>query len=179
MTLNVDEDVLEASGDTRKRSSYQPEMSTAAIKKIIQDAMARENVKEKDIPEEGPFISPAHAQSSKRYIEVKGFAWFSCPKKHHRWPSAQSWCFIDLKRQEICYRDYQKCKKCNSGASPEFTRESIEKMAQYAVKRFLIKTKRLVPEFNPSNASTDETQGGPHDEGRCGRCNRLGKSCWK
>ena len=154
-------------------------MSKAAIKKIIRDAMAEKGVEERDVPDEAPFISPAYAQSSKRYIEVKGFAWFSCPKKHHRWPSAQSWCFIDLKEQEICYRDNQKCKKCNSGASPEFTRESIEKMAQYAVKKFLIKTKRLVPEFNPSNASTDETQGGPHDEGRCGKCKRLGRSCWK
>ena len=141
--------------------------------------MAKENVKEKDIPQEGPFTSPKHHSSSKRYFETKGFAWFSCPKKHHRWPSAQSWCFIDLKTQTICYRDRQKCKKCESESAPEFTEESIERMAAYVVKKFLIKMKRLHPVYSGSSTDTAQTQGGPHDEVRCGKCRRLGRSCWK
>ena len=171
-----DEDDHEAS---HRKSSYAPEISSDAVQAIIKEAMAKENIKEIDIPQEGPFTSPKYHNNSKRYFESKGFAWFSCPNKHHRWPSAQSWCFIDLKTQTICYRDKQKCKKCESEAPPEFMKESIEKMAAYVVRKFLIKTKRLQPVNNHDTSGAAQTQGGPHDEERCGKCKRLGKSCWK
>lgn len=96
--------------------------------------MAAEKVKKEDTHENTPFTMPKNADNSKRYFEVKGFAWFSCPERHKRWPSAHSWCFLDLKEQEICYRDKQKCNKCNLSAKPEFQKESIKKMAKRAVK---------------------------------------------
>lgn len=167
-----------AADSPKKLSKYAPEISAAAIRQIIMDAMAEKNIKQKDIPE-GVFISPRKTQNSKRYLEVKGFAWFSCPKQHHRWPSAQSWCFVDLKKQSIRYRDRQKCKKCNSEAAPEFSADSIEKMAEFVVRKYLIKTGKLRPVYHPHSAEWEETQGGPHDEGRCGKCRRLGRSCWK
>lgn len=141
--------------------------------------MEENEVKLRDIPEEEPFNLPENARHSKRYIEVKGFAWFGCRKKHHRWPSSHSWCFIDLKKQRICYRYKQKCKKCESYTAPEFTEESIERMVKFVLKKYLIKMKKLPSVFTPRSADTDQTQGGPHDERRCGKCMRLGRSCWK
>jgi len=163
------------------RQHYKPEIPQAAIKKIIGESMAEYGIRKRDIPGEGLFTSPDNTKGSKRYFESKGFAWFSCPKKHHRWPSAHSWCFIDLKEQVICYRDEQKCRKCNSKAmGPEFTEESLVKMATYVVKQYLIRIGKLKP-LHPTTATVDtsETQGGPHDEQRCGKCRRLGRSCWK
>ena len=153
--------------------------------------MQKYNVKEQDIPDEGVYEPPYYPKRSLRYIEVKGFAWFTCkcPKTHYnpkqkhttikRWPSAHSWCFIDLKKQKICYRDTQKCNKCNSIAKPgpEFTEEAIEKMAEFVVKGYLIRTDRM--EYTPRSTDTVETEGAPHDETRCGKCRRIGKSCWK
>lgn len=168
------DEVLEASAavGTPKRSQYEPEVPAETIKQIIRDAMSARGIKDDHIPEEGPFISPEKAKGSRRYFEVKGFAWFSCPKRHKHWPSAHSWCFIDLKKQNICYRDTQKCKKCESTAEPEFTRESIERMAEFVIRR-------LLGVYNPNTSDTSETEGGPHDKERCGKCKRLGRSCWK
>lgn len=66
--------------DTSKQ--HTPELSTAAITKIIQETSAKKNVKQSDIPEEEPFTTPENAQRSKRYFEVKGFAKFFCEKNH-------------------------------------------------------------------------------------------------
>ena len=159
---------------------YEPEASPGIVKRIIKAAMDKKGVYKEKIPQERAFTSPKDARGSKRYFEVKGFAWFRCPGRDNRWPSAHSWCFIDLKTQTICYRDTQDCRKCESEADPEFTEESLERMAEYAVKRYLIKTGELDSVFNPSIGDSDrETQGGPHDEDRCSRCRRLGGSCWK
>ena len=164
--------------DLPPRSSYQPDVPPDAIRDIIKAAMVAKGVREQDIPTEHYFASPEDGANSKRYIEVKGFAWFVCLRKDCRWPSAQSWCFMDLKTQSICYRDKQECKKCESEASPEFTREALERMAEYAVKSFQIRTGRERREYHPRSTDTEDTQGGPHDEGRCGKCQRLGHSCW-
>ena len=172
--------LLTDSADSPRRSSYEPEISPAAIKRIIADAMADNNVTKEDIPNEPAFTTPAKARGSKRYFETKGFAWLNCPGGDNRWPSAHCWCFIDLKKQTICYRDPQDCKKCESEVDPEFTEESVERMAEYAVRGFLIKTGELHAVFNPRVDDDDMgTQRGPHDEERCGRCRRLGTSCWK
>ena len=165
--------------DSPPRSSYQPEVSSEAIRDIIKAAMEAENVRERDIPTEHYFASPEDGANSKRYFEVKGFAWFVCPRNDNRWPSAQSWCFMDLKKQAICYRDKQDCKKCESKASPEFTEEALKRMAEYAVKSFLIRTGKRHHEYRPRGDMDGAVGGGPHDEERCARCRRLGRSCWK
>jgi hypothetical protein len=142
--------------------------------------MAEKDITRGEIPSEHQFTTPGNAKNSKRYFETKGFAWFKCPSRDNCWPSAHAWCFIDLKKQTICHRDPQDCRKCECEVDPEFTEESIEKMAEYATKRYLIKTGELEAVFNPRIGDDDrETQGGPHDEERCGKCRRLGRSCWK
>ncbi|XP_064394033.1 uncharacterized protein MAL13P1.304-like isoform X4 [Halichondria panicea] len=171
-----------------RRSKYAPEISPAAIRAIILKELVIQRVNTVDIPEdEGDFTSPENHKNSLRYYEFKGFAWFTCREQHEpdspdikirRWASARSWCFIDLKKQEICYRDTQECKVDNIVAQPgpEFTEEVIQKMAKWVVKGFLLKTGRIqhVPR---DSTDTDKTEGGPHDEGRCGKCKRLGRSC--
>ena len=132
--------------------------------------MAESNITPADIPEEGPFISPEDAQGGKRYYEVKGFAWFTCQDKS--WPSAHAWCFIDLKKQVICFRYTQGCNKCEKKVSPEFSADSIQSMAEFVVRRFTGSWK------GGGSDGPRETQGGPHDEGRCSKCEKLGSSCW-
>ena len=169
-------DVLEEAS----RSGYQHEISPDDIKAIIKKAMEEEGVRRRDIPPEDEFTTPENVKyKSKRFFEVKGFAWFACPKRDRYWPSAHSWCFMDLKKQTICYRDKQKCQKCESKASPEFTEEALERMAEYAVESFLRRTGKKQVDQDPKSTDTQDTQGGPHDEERCDRCRRLKRSCWK
>ncbi len=146
--------------------------------------MAEQNVKVTDIPADLMFTHPSNHKKSKRYFEVKGFAWFTCKKSHDKgnfrhWPSAHAWCFIDLKEQRICYRDVQECKEDNSRTdSPEFTEEALKRMIKYVVTSFLIRTgKKSIPQR--ADTETEQTDRGPHDERRCGKCQRLGRSCWK
>ena len=156
------DDSLETAPYTNKNSKYAPGISPANMKKIIQDAMVKCGVDDADIQEEGPY-TPHKIRRSKRYIEVKGFAWFSCPnaqnhrwpEEHHRWSSARSYCVIDLKKQEICQQDKQKCSECGSIASAEYTTWLMKKMAQYVVKEYLIKTRK----FSPRNGGVEDTRG--------------------
>ena len=136
------------------------------------------DLKEADIPQKKS-LDLENLGRSKRYFDTKGFAWFRCPQKQKDWPSVRAWCVIDLKLQEICHRYYQKCNKCDSKAYPNFTVESLKKMAEYAVKQFLIRTGRLSPSAHVPHIDTGITKGGPHDEERCGKCKSLGRSCWK
>lgn len=116
--MHTDPDLLELAPVTCKKTKYKPEIPAAAIKEVIREAMAEKVVKEADIPEESEvsfsvndlYFMEALYGCSKRFVEVKGFAGFRCPYKHHRWPSPHSWCFIDLKNQSICHRDGQTCR---------------------------------------------------------------------
>ncbi len=164
------------------RKSYEAEPSSAEIKRIILEVMTEEGVLPSQVPNESGF-SMASSSYSKRYFETKGFAWFPCPRNHNRWASAHAWCFLDLKKQEICYRDKQNCKKggCETAVNPGFTEESVTRMANYAVTQFLIRTGRRarVRRNVGGDDGLVQTEGGPHDQARCGRCRRLGHSCWQ
>ena len=140
--------------------------------------MEKNNVYKDDIPGERKFHSPQATQGSKRYFDVKGFAWFTCPKDGRRWASAHSWGIIDLKKQNICHDFPQYCKKCNSEADPEFTEESIERMADYAVRQYLIRTGQITG-FKARLDDDDDghESKGPHDEQRCGKCLAQGHNC--
>ena len=175
-----DDDLLEAGGQGN-RSPYEPEPSEDEIRDIILEVMREGDVTPVQIPNEGRFVIE-RAEHSKRYFETKGFAWFCCPEGHNRWPSAHSWCFLDLKKQVICHRYTQDCRKnkCETSVDPGFTEEAVEKMAKYAVKKFLTRTGRRArsPKLG-GNDGDRKTEGGPHDEDRCARCRRLGRSCWQ
>ena len=59
-----------------------------------------------------------------------------------------------------------------------FTAETMEKMVRFVVNQFLIHTKRKVR--SPKLGGDDGgmmTDGGPHDQARCRKCLRLGRSC--
>ena len=152
---------------------HTPELSATAVTEIIQEASAKKNVKQSDIPEEEPFTTPENAQHSKRYFEVKGYARFFC-ENNHRWVSGHSWCFVDLKKQVICYRDTQKCWKCPSKTTPEFTRECFQEMAMFVVHMYLIKTRQARTGFSYRTAR----QQGSHITAYCSKCKRLGRGCW-
>ena len=147
-------------------------------KAIILAEMKAEGVKVEDIPFERYFTSPDDAISSKRYFERKGFAWFACPEGDKKWPSAHAWCVIDLRTQCICFHDTQECNQCESEARPEFSAAVLRKMAKSAVKTFLRRTGRLAYEPPADTDNEGQQGGGPHDQNRCGKCQRLGYSCW-
>ena len=167
------------SAPPRLLSDYVPEPPVAKIKEAILKVMKQENVHPDDIPPEPAPQFPADVSHSKRYFNTKGCAWFSCPQKHHRWPSAHGWCYLDLKKQEIRFRFKQKCKKCDQEAPPEFSLEAVKIMATYAVKQYL---KRIGKKVEGSAATREGPvieDGKPHDEARCGMCQHQGRSCWK
>ena len=136
--------------------------------------MVENGVSKEDIPGERQFTSPRDTRGSKRYFDVKGFAWYTCPEDGKRWASSHSWGIIDLKKQELCYDYTQDCNQCESEVHPEFTEESIERMAQYAVRQYLIRTGEIDTVFKPH---IDDIDKGPHDEERCGKCLALGYNC--
>jgi len=128
-------------------------------------------------------------KSSKRYFLVKGFAWFNehiardgwsglgCSRT---WPSAHSWCIVDLKMQRIGRRLGQKCQKCEASALPEYDNEALERNAKYAVRSYLRLTGRLerdpLGDWSDVSNAIDSNQ--PHDQRRCEMCQILGRSCW-
>ena len=149
-------------------------MSRSTSQSIIKEAMASENIIARRIPYEKPFTNPDAAQRSRRYFEVRGFAWFVCEQKH-RWSSVYSWCFIDLKRQKICYRDTQQCKECDAEAKPWFPDDSLTRMAEFVVYKYC-KLMHL-PSSKVVNELTAGKRSGSHYEEGCGRCKRRGQSC--
>ena len=159
---------------------------------IIVEVMEENDVHPRDIPSDDAInINNGHdlerIKSSKRYFLVKGFAWF---KKHEQsdgtswcsrtWPSAHSWCIVDLKMQRIGRRLGQKCQKCEGNALPEYDDEALKQMAEYAVRSYLRLTGRLerdpLGDWSDVSNAIDSNQ--PHDEGRCEMCQILGRSCW-
>ena len=134
--------------------------------------MDERSVQKRKVPFEKPFNHKILDQykGSRRYFEVKGFAWFACPDCDKKpWPSAHAWCFIDLKMQKICFRYKQYCKNCENRVRPKFTQEALQKMAAHVVKWYLIKIGKIKRMYKPST-ETDWTEGGRHDEKRCEKC---------
>ncbi len=166
-------------GNSGVRVKYAPEPSAAVIKETILDIMKEHRVHPQDIPPEPKPHFPCELLGSLRYFNTKAFAWFSCPKRHKRWPSAHAWCYLDLKEMEICYRFLQECNQCNKDAQPEFSVESVKRMATFAVQMYLRRTGKLVREDHSFHSEPLTAEGKPHDEDRCGKCQYLGRSCWK
>jgi len=151
------------------------EPSADEIKEIILDAMESEDVYPEDVPEEKPFDvnDQHHLRKSCRYFRKHGFGIFDCRDKD--WASVFSWCYIDLKEQEICYRYYQKCQTCDGKVLPKYDKGAIKKMAALAVESFLIRTGRK--ERQESDGNPSRRLDGPHDEANCELCIRLGSRC--
>lgn len=160
---------------------------------VIAKVMMEKGVSPRSIPSEPETDSDDFdsVKRSRRYFRVKGFAWFKRHKTNswsgkfcsRTWPSAHAWCVIDLKRQKIVEKIGQGCQKCEGMSFPEFDEESLERMAEYAVDSYLRKVGKLPP-AEPiddmsilADALEDSKQ--PHDEKRCGMCQKLGRSCWK
>jgi len=133
-------------------------------------------------------------KKSRRYFRVKGHANFEEHQKSgggycsHTWHSAHAWCVMDLKGQELVLTFGQECKQCEEMVHPEFNKDALEEMAEYAVNSYLrIIGKLPQPQYKSDyeNKSLDvsddkfEYGGNPHDEQRCKLCQRLGHSCWK
>ena len=88
---------------------------------------------------------------------------------------------MDLKAQTIVHKYTQFCQKCEGESQPYFDENAIRSMAEYAVKSYLRRTRRLPYDFSEMRSALDDDKDdrGPHDEGRCSMCKELGHSCWK
>lgn len=159
-----------------------------SVKNIILKELRRNKVKPEDIPED-PYTDPSnlqHVRRSNRYFRCKAFASFDSHEDPtgggHRktWKSAHAWCTIDLKQQQITHRWSQKCNKCNGESYPFFDERALQRMAEYAVKMYLINIGKIEREEKEDDDDDDNPlMGPPHDEDRCSMCQMLGCSCWK
>jgi len=167
-------------------------MASSDTRDIIVEVMEENDVHPSDIPDDNAInIEDDHdlkrIKSSRRYFLVKGFAWF---KKHEHpdrtsrcsrtWPSAHSWCIVDLKRQRIGRWLRQNCRACEGRSLPEYEERVLKRMAEYAVRSYLRLTGRLErdPLEDWSDVSNAIESNQPHDEERCEMCRILGHSCW-
>ena len=157
---------------------------------IIEKTLIAHEVEQKDIPFERKFQAKErwtclHKGKSLRYFRVKGAGWYHCHCKQdqkgepHSWASPHSWCIIDLYQHKIRYSWHESCQYCEKRQLPRFPLESINVMAEYAVKQYL---KRLQGE-DSSNCDSEEeneedTNRGPHQTTRCGMCRDLKRPCW-
>ncbi len=163
-----------------RSGGYKPEAHPDKIKKIILEVMEEQDLYPMDFPREGRFDPARVNKKSLRYYSTKGFAWFCCSKGHHRWPSAHSWCYLDLRKQRICsYRYQQQCKKCEASVNPEFSEEAVEYMAKYAVEQYMLRTGLKKSVYRGPSGDSRMTNNKPHDEDRCAKCKHLGRSCWR
>lgn len=154
---------------------------------VINEVMTENRVTTQDIPEERG-VDPTNLSAisqSKRYFKTKAFASFNAHGMCARsWKSAHAWCVLDLKRQRIAHKLTQDCQSCNGCSEPQFDREAMKRMADYAVDLYLKRTgRRAWPvrddpyDFNDMLLELDDRP--PHDERRCEMCRMLGRSCWK
>ena len=149
---------------------------------MINEVMVANGVTTAEIPEHG--VDPADLEAiahSKRYFKTKAFASFddhgSCPRT---WKSAHAWCVLDLKEQCIAHKLSQDCQSCDEKAMPEFERESVNKMADWAVDMYLKRCgRRAWAPRGQSDMFDGPDDRPPHDERRCQMCRDLGRSCWK
>ncbi len=187
--FSEDEDSDSTDFGFRPSLPYIPEPSDEEVTEIIQKVSTENGIQPFRLPKEPGSHPPEVSNTSKRYFETKALGWFCCPKKHHRWSSAHAWCYIDLKKQTICYRDVQKCRKddCDTPVAPEFSETQIERMAEYATSQFFMRISRKRKGGRGRGRGRwrglSETVSGvnemPHDQRRCGKCNRLGRKCWE
>lgn len=164
-------------------------MAVNVVQEIIAEVMKREGVKPEDIPEDSDIdpskVDQIKSPRCKRYFCCKGFAHFKTHEDpsgggHTKsWPSAHSWCTLDLKKQCIAYRWIQKCNKCEGESKPWFDEEALEKMAEFVVNLYLIKIRAREREERDINDGRRRSGRGPHDQARCGMCKAQGGSCWK
>ncbi len=115
----------------------------------------------------------------------------------HSWSSGQTWCIVDLKEKKILKPYRQRCKKhgaCNASneeeesggdertreeweeyeAIPLYGRNTIKKLAEWAVKQHLINAGKIEDDYVPHRGYRKTPA---HCQALCGACRRLGKRC--
>ena len=159
---------------------------TDSVEGIISAEMNKNGINPSDVPNDFwiDITKIKEVDKSKRYFRCWGFASFDKHKSPTKsnckrtWKSQRAWCVLDLKEQCIAHRLYQECQNCNEESFPWFDAAAIKRMAEYAVKRYLIsvgKRKRDKRDTDDKNPQF----GPPHIEAKCEVCKQLGHSCLK
>ena len=155
------------------------DVPTDITREILQEAMSKYGLEARRIPRERAFNFrniKAIQKRSRRYIEAQGFARFQCRRMHKKWPSAHSWCFFDMKKQTICYRYSQDCKKCNLSDTPMFSEATLRSMADHAARR-LCKRLGVAHQVRPTRARATAVTRRFHDKRRCEKCTIFKRRC--
>ena len=150
-------------------------------KAIIQQVMKENGIDPSSVPSENRLECrphPKRVRNSKRYFLTRNPTVFPqhdklVPSCERTWDSAHSWCVMDLKKQQIPYRYWQKCKECKTKVDPVYDEVSIRWMAEWACDKFLIRMGRK--ERPCKDASKKST--GPHHRWRCQMCRLLRRKC--
>ena len=162
------------------------------IRTVIKRVMDENKITPENVSGEADISSPSNLKKifrSKRFFRTKAFAQFephSRRKPPHsdckrNWKSAHSWSLLDLREQTLCHHYCQYCKKCGAKVRPLYDESSVERMAQWACKTYLICMRLKEPDQCSVNDGDDKEDNskGPHDQQRCGMCRLMRRACWK
>ena len=136
-------------------------------------------------------------RKSCRYFLSKSPGGFRCGRKHegpcqpscshpcdHGWSSGQTWCIVDLKKLRILKPFRQECKRHDDDdvdydkeeytSIPLYGKETVKKIAEWAVKRYLINTGRLANQSEPARGFKKTPA---HCQALCDMCKKLNRRC--
>ena len=154
------------------------------IDDIIEEVMEEEEVDPRDIPRERPFnlkrflkdLKDSGREKSLRYYHGKLPGEFRCQRCGRYWTSGHTFCILDLKRQTVKTKLYQKCLEDGDEAYPYYRNEDqVRRMVKWAVNLYLVKTKQRAPKERTGGDYFRRTA--PHREDLCEICIKLGRPC--
>ena len=114
-----------------------------------------------------------------KYFTVRGEGLFECEGCDNRWTSHNATIKVDLFKKSIARKFTQRCKYCpKQWATPSFTddrfEEIMDKVAEKYEKRMVEDDENEQPVFIIAGSN-----GKPHLQKYCEKCQELGKPCWK
>ena len=114
-----------------------------------------------------------------KHFTVRGEGLFECGACDNRWTSHNATIKVDLYKKCIARKFTQRCKLCpTQWLTPSFTddrfEEIMEKVAEKYEKRMVEDDENEQPVFIIADSN-----GKPHLQKYCEKCQELGKPCWK
>ena len=157
------------------------------IDAIIEEVMEEEEVDPRDVPRERPFnlkqffkdLQDSRREKSLRYYHGKLPGEFRCRRCGRYWTSGHTSCILDLKKQTVKKKLYQRCDNCDEDDDKVYphyrNEERVRRMVKWAVNLYLVKTNQREPRERTGGDYFRRTA--PHRDELCELCEVLGGLC--